>query len=159
MSDIALMPGHLIRRLHQISTSIFLDGVRAAGHDLTAVQFAALSTLSRYPGIDQAKLAGLIAYDRVTIGGVLDRLEAKGLLTRTVSDRDRRARVLALSENGQQVLREVTPVVQALQDEILAGLSPDERATFVALAEKVSRAGNRRSRAPMVSVDDTLQRN
>ena len=155
MTDISRMPGHLIRRMHQISTSIFLDGVRAAGHDLTAVQFAALSTLAENPGIDQARLAGLIAYDRVTIGGVLDRLEAKGFLTRAVSEKDRRARVLALSETGLQVLKEVTPVVQALQDEILGGLTAEERAAFVALAEKVSSAGNRRSRAPMVGVNET----
>ncbi|MDU8943120.1 MarR family winged helix-turn-helix transcriptional regulator [Ovoidimarina sediminis] len=153
MADIYRMPGHLIRRLHQISTSVFLDGVRAAGHDITAVQFAALTMAARHPGIDQARLAGLIAYDRATIGGVLDRLEARGFVAREVSPTDRRARVVKITRAGRAVLEEVTPAVAALQDEILPGLTAEERETFIRLAEKASAAGNRRSRAPLLPAD------
>jgi MarR family transcriptional regulator, temperature-dependent positive regulator of motility len=32
------MPGHLIRRLNQVSASVFQDRVKAAGYDLTSVQ-------------------------------------------------------------------------------------------------------------------------
>ena len=84
--------GHLIRRLNQISMSVFQNRVRAAGFDLTSVHFAALVLVRSHPGIDQAGLAGLIAYDRATIGGVVDRLEAKQLLDRRVSPQDRRVR-------------------------------------------------------------------
>ena len=79
MSEIYTMPGHLIRRLQQISISVFTERMKALGHDLTAPQFATLAVLSQSPGIDQATLAGLIAHDRPTIGGVVERLEAKGL--------------------------------------------------------------------------------
>ena len=82
MLEFLAMPGHLIRRLHQISVSIFSESVAEAGFDITAVQFAALSVLKDYPGIDQVTLAGMIAYDRVTIGGVIDRLEQKPVLDR-----------------------------------------------------------------------------
>lgn len=153
MTGIYRMPGHLIRRLHQISTSVFLDGVREAGHDITAVQYAALSVLANHPGTDQARLAGLIAYDRVTIGGVLDRLDARGLVSRKVSPRDRRARVVEITDAGRAVLEELRPVVAALQAEILPGLTEAERATFVRLAEKAATAGNARSRAPLSEPD------
>ena len=53
-----------------------------AGFDLTPVQFAALAVIAEHPRIDQATLAGLIAYDRVTIGGVVDRLSQKGYILR-----------------------------------------------------------------------------
>ena len=36
------------------------------------------------PGIDQARLATAIAFDRATTGGVIDRLEAKGLVRREI---------------------------------------------------------------------------
>ena len=36
------MPGHLIRRLHQLSTATFSEQMKAAGIDMTSVQFAAL---------------------------------------------------------------------------------------------------------------------
>ncbi|WP_371055548.1 MarR family winged helix-turn-helix transcriptional regulator [Rhodosalinus sp. K401] len=149
MLDLHEMPGHLIRRLHQISVSVFAGAMRRAGHDLTPVQFAALSALARNPGVDQATLAGLIAYDRVTIGGVVDRLEAKGLVERDVSARDRRARVLRPTRAGEALLAEADPVVRALQDEILSGLDPAERTELVRLLRKAAEAGNARSRAPL----------
>ena len=154
MSRIHAMPGHLIRRLHQISTSIFQARMEAAGFDLTAVQFAALSCLSDHPGIDQATLAGHIAYDRVTIGGVVDRLVAKRLVTRRTSTRDRRARVLALSAEGAALLARVRPHVEDLQDEILGDLSPDEAAVFMALATRLAEAGNDLSRAPLRKIGE-----
>ncbi|MGR3567011.1 MAG: MarR family winged helix-turn-helix transcriptional regulator [Pseudooceanicola nanhaiensis] len=134
------MPGHLIRRLHQVSTRVFGQRLKAAGIDLTPIQFAALDALRAHPGIDQAGLAEAVAKDRATIGGVTDRLEQKGLVTRIVSERDRRARELTLSEAGRRILAAAEPVVTALQHEILPGLNEAEYAQFVALAAKAAAA-------------------
>jgi DNA-binding MarR family transcriptional regulator len=130
------MPGHLIRRLHQQSTQVFQARTQAAGFDLTSVQFAALDAIARQPGIDQASLAATISFDRATIGGVIDRLEYKGLVQRVVSAQDRRARQLHLTPAGEQLLSASRPVVEGLQADILAPLSPAERTAFVALAHK-----------------------
>ena len=99
--DSARTPGHLIRRLHQLSTRVFTERVRDAGFDLTPVQFIALDTLRENAGIDQAGLALAIAKDRATLGAVADRLAQKGLVTRVVSPRDKRARELELTEKGR----------------------------------------------------------
>jgi MarR family transcriptional regulator, temperature-dependent positive regulator of motility len=130
------MAGHLIRRLHQQSTQIFLAQTQAAGFDLTSVQFAALDAIAEQPGVDQAGLAATIGFDRATIGGVIERLEAKGLVQREVSEHDRRARRLQLSPQGRRLLAACRPVVQTLQADILAPLTPAEQARFVALARK-----------------------
>ena len=130
------MAGHLIRRLHQQSTQVFQSRTQAAGFDLTSVQFAALDAIAQQPGIDQASLAATISFDRATIGGVVDRLEQKGLLERVVSPDDRRSRRLHLTRAGARQLAAIRPVVEGLQAEILAPLSAKERATFVALAHK-----------------------
>src|SRR5207237_890511 len=79
------MPGHLARRFQQIAVAVFLAEVGEAGFDLTPVQYAALATIKSNPGLDQVTLAGLIAYDRTTITGVVDRLVQKGLLLRHAS--------------------------------------------------------------------------
>ena len=128
--------GHLIRRLHQQSTQIFQSQTQTAGFDLTSVQFAALDCIAQHPGIDQANLAATISFDRATIGGVIDRLERKGLVQRVVSAQDRRARQLNLSPEGGQLLAACRPLVKALQTDILALLSPQEREVFLALAHK-----------------------
>ncbi|MCI5075107.1 MarR family transcriptional regulator [Oricola sp.] len=151
MPEVHEMPGHLIRRLNQISVSVFSERMGQEGYDLTPVQFAAMSVLKLDPGIDQATLAGSIAYDRATIGGVLDRLQHKGLIERTVSRHDRRARALRLTAQGESVLDAVTPVVRDLQGDILAGLTPAEQDQFLALARKATEAGNTLSRAPLVN--------
>lgn len=134
--DRIAMAGHLIRRLHQQSTQVFQAQTQAAGFDLTSVQFAALDAIAEQPGIDQASLAAAISFDRATIGGVIDRLEQKGLLQREVSAQDRRARCLSLTREGERLLAAVRPVVEGLQAEILAPLTRKERETFMALASK-----------------------
>jgi len=153
MTDLYDLPGHLIRRLHQISVAIFASRMAEAGIDLTPVQFAALTTVDDNPGVDQATLAGLIAYDKVTIGGVVDRLVQKGLLRREVSKRDRRARVLTLSDEGQRLLARALPEARLVQDDTLAGLSDDERQSFVGLLRKATDAANDQSRAPLRLID------
>jgi DNA-binding MarR family transcriptional regulator len=134
--DSTKMAGHLIRRLHQQSMQIFQAQTQTAGFELTSVQFAALDAIDRCPGIDQASLAATISFDRATIGGVIDRLERKGLVQRVVSAQDRRARLLNLTPEGTQMLAACRPVVKGLQGDILAMLSPAERKVFMSLAHK-----------------------
>ena len=85
MSVVYEKPGHLIRRLQQAAVAIFHKEVGELGYDLTPVQYAALDKTQANPGIDQMTLAGLIAYDRATITGVIDRLVQKGLMVREVN--------------------------------------------------------------------------
>lgn len=130
------MAGHLIRRLHQMSVQVFAGYLQKAGFSLTPVQFAALDTIRTHPGLDQASIAARIAYDRATIGGVIDRLEHKGLVKRRISNRDRRAREVTLTPQGHRLHDQVKPIVATLQGDILSGLTPRERTQFLLLAEK-----------------------
>ncbi|APE44488.1 MarR family transcriptional regulator [Sulfitobacter alexandrii] len=139
MPDVRYMPGHLIRRLHQMSTRTFSRCMQEAGQDMTPVQFAALDAVAANPGMDQAAIAARIGYDKATIGGVIDRLEQKKLVVRHPSPHDRRARLVEPTEAGRARLAALSPLVAAFQDDILAPLTAEERETFVALAAKVVR--------------------
>ena len=141
-------PGHLARRLQQIAVAVFHAEVEAAGFDLTPVQYAALTTIAVRPGIDQATLAGLIAYDRTTITGVVDRLAQKGLVVRRANSRDRRVRELMTTEEGRRTLEKIEPAVQAAQRSMLRGLDADEADLLIRLLQKAVAAGNELSRAP-----------
>lgn len=153
MTDVNTMPGHLIRRYHQASVAIFHAGVAELGYDLTPVQYAALAKIEAQPGIDQVTLAGLIAYDRTTIGGVVDRLVQKKYLVREVSATDRRARVLKLTELGVTTLHHLAPVVEEAQLQMLSGLDETEQAEFVRLLQKATAGVNQMSRAPLKEAD------
>jgi DNA-binding MarR family transcriptional regulator len=153
MTDVNTMPGHLIRRYHQASVAIFHAEVAKLGYDLTPVQYAALAKIEAYPGIDQVTLAGLIAYDRTTMGGVVDRLVQKGLLAREVSPTDRRARVLKLTDQGSAILPILVPGVEKAQELILSGLDNKEKALFTELLQKATTGVNQLSRAPLKDLD------
>lgn len=131
------MAGHLIRRLHQQSTQVFVQRTQEAGFDITPVQYAALEAIEANPGTDQAYVAEMIGYDRATIGGVIDRLEKKAWISRVVSERDRRARELSLTTQGKRILSALRPVVLDLQNDILQPLSEAEQADFIRLARQV----------------------
>ena len=140
------LPGHLVRRLNQASVSIFMDETAKKGFDLTPVQYAALSAIDATPGLDQATVANHIAYDRVTIGGVVDRLVQKELVRRETNPKDRRARNLFLTEKGAETLAEIRPVVRESQTILLEGLTDGERQELVRLPGRPRR--RRRNASP-----------
>ncbi|MGY4236329.1 DNA-binding MarR family transcriptional regulator [Bradyrhizobium sp. USDA 4449] len=149
MKDNNDMPGHLARRFQQIAVAVFLAEVGQAGFDLTPVQYAALATIKANPGLDQVTLAGLIAFDRTTITGVVDRLVQKGLVERRASRRDRRARELEITDEGRRTLRRITPAVESAQQIMLRGLSDKEAEELMRLLQKAIAACNELSRAPL----------
>ena len=131
MNDLYTRPGHLIRRAHQISSALFAE--ECAAFDLTPVQYAALVAIGDNPDVDATRLSALIAFDRSTIGNVLERLEGKGWILRSPSPSDKRVKLLRLSPEGMEVLRRVEPAVVRVQERLLAPLAPKDRATMMRL--------------------------
>jgi MarR family transcriptional regulator, lower aerobic nicotinate degradation pathway regulator len=147
--DLDRLPGHYIRRLQQIAVAIFLQETEAFG--VTPVQFAALQAVHNTPGVDQRTLARTIGFDTSTTAGVIDRLEARGLLQRNASPEDRRVRLLTLTDDGEALLAQVVPAMQRAQVRMLDPLNPAERAEFMRLLHLLVTANNELSRAPSES--------
>jgi DNA-binding MarR family transcriptional regulator len=144
--DLESLPGHHFRRLHQIAVAIFLQEVEPTG--LTPVQYAVLQAVSNTPGVDQRTLAGTIGQDTSTIGGVVDRLEARGLLQRNASPDDRRVRLLTLTDAGQALLARAVPGMRRAQERMLQPLPERERAEFMRMMQVLVKSNNELSRAP-----------
>ncbi len=136
-------PGHLIRRLHQISTSIFVEQAKA--FDLTQVQYASLVALEHCPGIDQAQLGKAVAFDRTTGSVVVRRLVEKGLLDR--KKRNGRKSALYLTGAGRGLIQAMRARMGAVDRLLLKPLSDDERITFMRLLAKVVLGNNALGRA------------
>lgn len=144
--DLDQLPGHHIRRLQQIAVAIFLQETESTG--ITPVQFAALQTVANVPGVDQRTLARSIGFDTSTIAGVIDRLEARGLMQRKPSAADRRVRLLNLTDTGQELLAQVLPGMQRAQERMLSPLPAAEQAEFMRMLRTLVQANNELSRAP-----------
>lgn len=144
--DPRALPGHLARRVQQLAVALFVDEVGEIG--LTPVQYSALQTVCNQPGIDQKTLAATIAYDTSTIAGVIDRLEARGLLARQVSPTDRRAKLLTPTVEGIQTLAAVVPRMLRAQDRLLEPLAAADRKEFMRMMRAVIEANAELSTIP-----------
>src|SRR5215469_8841925 len=131
MDAVYAAPGYLFRRMQQIAVSIFIEECRA--FDLTPVQYAALVAIHTHPGIDATRLSAVIAFDRSTLGNVIERLEAKKLIERRPSPEDKRIKLLDLTRSGTAMLRDITPSVDRAQMRMLQPLKPADRKTLMAL--------------------------
>jgi DNA-binding MarR family transcriptional regulator len=125
------LPGHYIRRLQQMAVAIFLDETSAYG--ITPVQYAAMQAVHDRPELDQRSLSRAIGFDTSTTGGVIDRLEKRGLMRRNASAEDRRVRLLTLTAEGEALLDEVRPAMLRAQVRMLEPLPASERQNFMAM--------------------------
>jgi MarR family transcriptional regulator, lower aerobic nicotinate degradation pathway regulator len=129
------MPGHHIRRAQQISSAYFTEEL--ADSELTSVQMVALVVVADHSGIDATRLSEIIDFDRATIGGVIDRLERKGLVRRLVNEQDKRSKTIQATPAGNALLKVSLPKVERVQERLLAPLTLAEREIFLRLIKTV----------------------
>jgi DNA-binding MarR family transcriptional regulator len=151
MDAVYAKPGYLFRRMQQIAVAIFVEECKA--YDLTPVQYAALVAIRTHPGIDATRLSAVIAFDRSTLGNVIERLEAKQLIERKPSREDRRVKLLYLTRAGGALLRDIMPSVDRSQARMLQPLKPADRRTLMALLTQLVDLNNEASRVPLRAED------
>jgi MarR family transcriptional regulator, lower aerobic nicotinate degradation pathway regulator len=151
MDAVYTAPGYLFRRMQQIAVSIFIEECRA--HDLTPVQFASLVAIHTHPGIDATRLSAVIAFDRSTLGNVIERLETKGFVERKPSREDKRIKLLDLTRSGAALLREIVPSVDRAQARMLRPLKAGDRKTLMALMTQLVDLNNEAARVPLRAED------
>ena len=151
MDAVYTKPGYLFRRMQQIAVAIFVEECRA--YDMTPVQFAALVAIHTHPGIDATRLSAVIAFDRSTLGNVIERLETKGYIERKPSREDKRIKLLDLTKAGAALLRDIMPQVDRAQARMLQPLKPADRKTLLALLTQLVDLNNEASRVPLRAED------
>jgi DNA-binding MarR family transcriptional regulator len=151
MDAVYSKPGYLFRRMQQIAVSIFVEECKA--YDLTPVQYAALVAIRTHPGIDATRLSAVIAFDRSTLGSVIERLEAKDYIERKPSRADKRTKLLYLTRSGTALLRDIMPSVDQAQARMLQPLKPADRKTLMTLLTQLVDLNNKASRVPLRAED------
>jgi DNA-binding MarR family transcriptional regulator len=151
MDAVYTKPGYLFRRMQQIAVAIFAEECKA--YDLTPVQYAALVAIRTHPGIDATRLSAVIAFDRSTLGNVIERLEAKAWVERKPAREDKRVKLLHLTKAGAVLLRDIIPSVDRAQARMLQPLKPADRRTLLALLTQLVDLNNEASRVPLRAED------
>jgi MarR family transcriptional regulator, lower aerobic nicotinate degradation pathway regulator len=151
MDAVYTKPGYLFRRMQQIAVAIFVEECKA--YDLTPVQYGALVAIRTHPGIDATRLSAVIAFDRSTLGNVIERLEAKLYIERKPAPEDKRVKLLYLTKPGTGLLRDIMPSVGRAQARMLQPLKPADRKTLLALMTQLVDLNNEASRVPLRAED------
>jgi DNA-binding MarR family transcriptional regulator len=83
-------------------------------------------------------LSGVLMVSNGNVTGIVDRLEAEGLVARAAVEGDRRATRVRLTARGREAFADMAAEHEAWVDGLLAGLTPSETETAARLLEKLA---------------------
>jgi MarR family transcriptional regulator for hemolysin len=121
-----------------------------ASHTLETEMTARLATIGITPRANcvlvramqqertQTELAELCNLDKTTMVVTLDALESAGLAERRLSSTDRRARIIAVTRAGADLVARAESVIAEIYHEVLDSLPSDERKAFVAALTRLA---------------------
>ena len=127
--------GFLLADNSRLARWAFDRRVREIG--VTGPQARLLLTLNRRPGGNQGFYAEQLEVEPITLCRMVDRLEEGGMIERRRDPADRRAWQLHLTEKSQKVVAQLQQRVDLLVDDMLEGLTSDERTEFARLLKAV----------------------
>ena len=119
--------GFLVHDVSRMRRTLYDQAVKPLG--LTRSQWWVLAQLSRQKmpdGMLQTELANVLDVGKVTIGGLVDRLEERGFVLRSPDREDRRAKRVRVTPEGRKVLKQMVRLSGQLNSTIFAGFSDEE---------------------------------
>jgi MarR family transcriptional regulator, transcriptional regulator for hemolysin len=103
---------------------------------LTPALFALLNVIGAREGAIQQELGSMLGIDRSTMVSLIDELESAGLGRRRPSATDRRAREIVITPKGRRLLQQARRLIAQVEDEVLAGLTAEDRRELLALLRR-----------------------
>ena len=106
---------------------------------VTRSQWWVLANLSRHDGdgMMQTELAKVMDVGKVTLGGLIDRLETSGLIKRVADPTDRRAKRVVMTARGTKLLADVKGTAARVNLQILNGISAGDIARTETVLYKI----------------------
>lgn len=124
----------------------------ARAHGSTRAQWFAMFKISLHEGLKQAELAEMLEIEPITLTRTIDRMADGGWVERRTDPSDRRARLLFLTDKARDAVAQMRVIANGIYDEALAGFSPVERETLLALLMRVR--GNLSNTVPVSPAEE-----
>ncbi len=106
-------------------------------YDITTTQFVVLVKLCEKDRMTQKDLALETNYKQSALTLILDKLEAKKLIIREAKENDRRAYLIAITQEGRELEKKVIVHAKELEKRILENISEDEIKIFLNVLDKI----------------------
>ncbi|MGI5531405.1 MarR family winged helix-turn-helix transcriptional regulator [Streptomyces syringium] len=119
------------RRL--VGEALAREGMRMPHH-------AVLSAVADLGPVAQAELGRTTGFDPKDMVGILNDLQADGLVTRTPDPGDRRKNAITITPEGRRRLTRLAKLGDEANEALLAPLTPTEREQFLTLLTRVVEA-------------------
>lgn len=130
--------GFLISRIKQTGTRIFDHMLAASGVDaFNGAQGRILYVLWQHDGISISDLSAQTSLANTTLTSMLDRMEASGLVIRKSDPKDRRSKLIALTEKAKSLQEDYERISQEMSDLYYIGFSEQEISQFEAYLQRV----------------------
>lgn len=117
--------GFLVHEVARLMKRRFEDEARI--HGVTLPQWRALAEIAHSEGISQVSLANAVDTDPMTMSGILDRLEKRGLIERFSDPNDSRAKLARMTATGEELVNTARHVGTTMYENALTGLSETEQ--------------------------------
>jgi DNA-binding MarR family transcriptional regulator len=104
---------------------------------LTAPEWRTMAVLGQHGAMSANAVIAQTTMDKVRVSRAVAKLLKTDLITRDSDPHDRRRAILALTPAGMEIYRQIVPMVQAIESEIIAALSGDERSVLDAALAKI----------------------
>jgi DNA-binding MarR family transcriptional regulator len=111
---------HILHRASQRAAEIF--AVETRDFDLTARQYAVITTVAQHEGLSQTDLVRLTGIDRSTLADVVHRLLRRGIIERERTMEDGRTYAVRLSSEGRELLEAIKPYARRADRAVLSYL-------------------------------------
>ncbi len=148
--------GFLLHDIARLMRKKFDQRAKALG--LSRSQWQVLVHLSRHEGINQSGLAEILEIENITLGRLIDRMEEAGWVERRPDPRDRRARLLFMTEKVAPVMERMFSIAEETRNDALAGLPPAQREMLLDALRFVRSNLSERSAPPRAEDDEAVRR-
>jgi DNA-binding MarR family transcriptional regulator len=129
----------LPHRLSVLSNTVSraISGDYAERFGLSIPEWRVIAVLQYFPGASSGELAEKSGMDSVAVSRAVNHLVRAGLITRDLCSVDRRRTVLNLSDRGNEVYDEITPLALQYERQLLRGLDKAEKQQLDILLDKI----------------------
>jgi DNA-binding MarR family transcriptional regulator len=141
------MPLQLVPPIHRATHRIGLYLADLRDHDLSQGEAHILALLATAAPATIADLHRGLAHKRSTLTSILDRLAARGFITRAVGTDDRRTFVITPTAKGRRVAKHVHRHLTGLEKAVARRVTADDVKGFMKVVSAVEAAAHQLTRA------------
>jgi DNA-binding MarR family transcriptional regulator len=131
-------PTWLLGQAAARASALLTTGFAAHGDGLRGYHYRLLAALEQWGPASQADLGRDTGIDRSDVTAALTELEALELVTREIDPNHRRRKIVSITKSGSSTLRKLDAVLDGIQQELLAPLSPTQQRQFAAIMSRLS---------------------